>query len=269
MFYSIKVAAQKSPLFNRVANKLRVLLGVRLGHEEVSDDLKEGLIRRLAPGKTFADIGCMWRVNGYFAFLAEQCGARSVAAVDIYPASDEFREHHRKRGSAVEFIQGDIHDRITVEAIGRRDLVFCSGLLYHAPNPVDTLMKLRLICSGTLILNTSTVPEMPGMKNFAVFYPYLDEGQRRFWNQGEGALGVSTPYDAPQGYANWFWGFSASCLESMLRCAGFRVVERYGKGFLSCMVCEVIEDGFLPVSGDWTIAPRTKVLPEPVGPAGH
>ncbi len=38
---------------------------------------REELIRRLAPGRSFADIGCMWNVNGQIAFLAEQSGATS------------------------------------------------------------------------------------------------------------------------------------------------------------------------------------------------
>lgn len=260
MLYKLKLRVLKSPAFYRIATRLKTLFGVDLGIGEVPDRLKEDLIRRLVPGKSFADIGCMWRVNGLFSFLAEAAGAVRVAAVDIYPASAEFTAERQRLGSRVEFIQGDIHARDTIEAIGRCDLVFCSGLLYHAPNPVDTLMKLRLICGGTLILNTSTVPEHPGLRNFAVFYPHLDEASRGRWSLGDGAVGVSTPYDPAQGYGNWFWGFSHSCLESMLQCAGFRVIERYGQGFLSCVVCETIEPGFLPVSGDWTLAPQTRVF---------
>lgn len=260
MFYKLRIQLFKSPLFVRVANKLRALLGIDIGYGEVPDRLKEDLIKKYAPNKSFADIGCMWRVNGYFSFLAESVGATKVAAVDIYPASPEFEAQAEKSGSKITFIQGDIHARETIEAIGHRDVVFCSGLLYHTPNPVDTLMKLRLICTGILILNTSTIPEMPGLKNFAIFYPYLGGDQRQVWNLRQGAIGVSSPYDPGQGYGNWFWGFSYSCLESMLQCAGFRVIARHGGEFLSCVVCEVAEDGFLPVSGDWTLAPRTKTF---------
>lgn len=258
MFYQLKARVLKSNLVRRLVEKARRLLGRDLSLFEVPDELKERIIERYARGKSFADIGCMWRVNGYFSFLAERAGATSVAAVDIYPANEAFMAESSRLDSRVEFIQGDIHSTETIRAIGSRDVVFCSGLLYHTPNPVDTLMKLRLVCHGTLILNTSTVPEMPGIKNFAVFYPYLDAGQRRIWNLGEGALGISTPYDPGQGYANWFWGFSYSCLESMLQCAGFRIIERYGLGYLSCVVCEAMPDEFLPVSGDWTLAPTTK-----------
>ena len=57
----------------------------------------------------------------------------------------------------------------------------------------------------------------------------------------------------------------------MLRCAGFRVVERYGQGFLSCVVCETALPGFLPAAGDWTLAPvpRTFSGQGAAPPAAH
>lgn len=269
MLYQLKVRALKSPTVQRLGARLQRLFGRDFGVGEVPDRLKEDLIRRLVPGKSFADIGCMWRVNGLFSFVAEDAGAARVAAVDIYPPSPEFSAQLARLKSRVAFIQGDIHAPETIAAIGRRDLVFCSGLLYHSPNPVATLMQLRQVCDGVLILNTSTVPEHPGLANFAVFYPYLDEGQRGLWSPGEGALGLSTPYDPAQGYANWVWGFSHSCLESMLRCAGFRVIERYGQGFLSCVVCETVAPGFLPAAGDWTLAPAVRTFSRQGAPAGQ
>jgi hypothetical protein len=267
MRYRLKIRLLSSDLFCRIAEKAKTILGIGAGCGDVPDALKESLVRRYAPQRSFADIGCMWRVNGAYAFLAEKVGAVSVAAVDVYPRTPEYTEHERMVDSRVEFIQGDIHDPDTTEAIGQRDVVFCSGLLYHTPNPIDTLHRLRVICSDILILNTSTVPEMPGLKNVAVFYPFLEEDQRRLWARGNGAVGLSTPYQPSQGYANWFWGFSHSCLESMLRCAGFRVIERYGSGFLSCVVCKVIEEGFVAVSGDWTTSPNAKrPLYDGIGP---
>ena len=255
MLYKLKVSALKSNIMSRLLRKLNLLRGSKFGNNGVPDVLKADLIRRYVPNRSFADIGCMWRLNGYFSFLAEESGAKSVAAVDVYPASNEFEDERKKRGSKVEFIQGDIHAQRTVETIGLRDIVFCSGLLYHSPNPVYTLCRLRLICNDLLIITTSTIPEIPGIQNAAVFYPFLGENQRKLWRLGTGQLGISTPYDVSQGYGNWFWGFSRTCLESMLRCAGFQVKERYGDAFISCLVCKVSSDSFLPVSGDWTTPP--------------
>ncbi|MBW1793718.1 MAG: hypothetical protein JRJ38_04715 [Deltaproteobacteria bacterium] len=256
MFYRLKMSGLKSRILKAALQKLSRLTAFKFRGNGVPDSLKADLIRKYVPNRSFADIGCMWRVNGYFSFLAEKCGANSVAAVDIYPPSNEFKDMRRKQNSKVAFIQGDIHSKDTVEKIGLRDVIFCSGLLYHSPNPVYTLGRLRSICSDILIINTSTIPEIPSIQNAAVFYPFLRENQRKIWRAGIGQLGISTPYDVSQGYGNWFWGFSRTCLESMLQCAGFQVKERYGDAFITCFVCHISSENFLPVSGDWTAPPR-------------
>jgi SAM-dependent methyltransferase len=216
-------------------------------------DFSAELIRKHAVGKSFADIGCMWGVNGFFSFLAEECGAKRVVAVDIYPESEEFLREKSKRNSAVEFVQGDIHLQEIISKIGLCDVVFCSGVLYHSPNPLDTLSKLRLICNQKLILSTALIPEMPGIRNGAIFYPFLDEKQRDIWNQDKGEkIAITVPYEPKMGYANWFWGFSPSCVEAMLECAGYKVEERYITPFIGYFVCRTATAKLLPVSGDWT-----------------
>jgi len=37
-------------------------------------------VREHAPGHSFADIGCMWGVNGEYAYLAEEAGATARKA---------------------------------------------------------------------------------------------------------------------------------------------------------------------------------------------
>ena len=39
---------------------------------------REELVRRFAAGRSFADIGCMWGVDGAISFLAEENGATAV-----------------------------------------------------------------------------------------------------------------------------------------------------------------------------------------------
>ena len=39
---------------------------------------REDVVRRHAAGKTFCDVGCMWKVNGRIAFVAEEAGATAV-----------------------------------------------------------------------------------------------------------------------------------------------------------------------------------------------
>ena len=82
----------------------------------------------------------------------------------------------------MQFILGDITRVETLDAIGQVDVVFCAGVLYHHPSPFDLLVALRRICRETLILRTSTIPEVRGLPNAAVYFPMLDAKARELWN---------------------------------------------------------------------------------------
>ena len=205
-------------------------------------------IRNHAPGKSFADIGCMWGVNGEYAFLAEEAGATRVLGVDVFGPTPEFEEKRTSRGSKVEFVLGDISRPETFLRVGQVDVVFCAGVLYHHPSPFDLLVALRRICRETLILRTSTIPEVRGLPNAAVYFPMLDERGRELWNlKSLGLLhqvGISNEFQPKEGYGNWFWGLTPSCLESLLKTAGFKVVFRATEAFAQTMVCEVVDVPF-------------------------
>lgn len=208
------------------------------------------LISKYVPKRSFVDVGCMWGVNGSYSFFAEEKRAAKVVAVDIYPASEEFLKEKKRRSSAVEYVQGDINFLETTVKIGLCDVVFCSGVLYHMPDPIHTLLCLKSICREILILNTQTISEMPGIKNTAVFYPFLDAKQRKMWNRGIGRQrSITGPYEPESGYGNWFWGFSQSLVESMLKVAGFKVVERHACQFNCLFVFRPVSIKFIAESG--------------------
>ena len=172
------------------------------------------LIQKYAIGKTFADIGCMWGVNGGFSFFAEGCGAKRVVGVDIYPATKQFAVEHSRLNSSVQFVLGDINESDTLRQIGTTNIVFCSGVLYHMPDPFSLLVRLRSICDELLILRSQLVPEMPGLRNTAIFYPMLDEAHRNLFKTGIGIQkAIAGPYEPESGYDNWFWGLTPSCVE--------------------------------------------------------
>ena len=104
---------------------------------------RETLIRRIAPGRSFLDLGGMWSVHGRAAFLAEEAGASRVAIFDGMDPTEEFSEEHESRSSSVRFIQGDLHDAVAIEGLGRFDVVWCTGVLYHTPNPFLAIEHLR------------------------------------------------------------------------------------------------------------------------------
>lgn len=186
---------------------------------------------RFAAGKSFADIGCMWNVDGALAFLAEEHGATSVTGLDVMAPTPEFEAEHARRGSRVRFVRGDLHDPHVAAAVGEHDVVWCSGLLYHSPHPLLALERLRSITREVLILATETAPEVPGLRQACVFYPGLGDTDRRLHaaaRPGAVALGVSTPFDPDQSYGAWWWGITPSAARGMLRAVGFELLEEYG-----------------------------------------
>jgi hypothetical protein len=207
------------------------------------------LIRTHAPGGSFADIGCMWGVNGAHAFIAEECGATAVKAVDVFGPTPEFEAEHARRRSRVEFILGDALDPATLARIGTVDTVLCAGVLYHLPSPFDLLVALRRICARTLILRTSCIPEVPGLPQAAVYFPLLDAGARKRFDLttlGVGRQpGISAPFDGADGYGNWFWGLTPSAVRALARTAGFRVDAAAWEPFALTLICSVAEPAFV------------------------
>jgi SAM-dependent methyltransferase len=240
MLYRWKVRLLKHPRLNRLWRGWRARQGEILG----SYDRLPEYIRNHVPGRSFADIGCMWGVNGRYSFLAEEAGATSVKAVDVFGPTPEFEHERISRNSRVEFVLGDITRTGTIDAIGKADVVFCAGVLYHHPSPFDLLVALRRICGETLILRTSTIPEVRGLPNAAVYFPMLDAKGRELWNlKSLGLLhqaGISNEFQPAEGYGNWFWGLTPSCLESLLKTAGFRVDFRATEAFAQTVVCAAV-----------------------------
>lgn len=181
---------------------------------------REELIARHVAGRSFVDVGCMWTIHGALCFAAEDAGAASVTGVDVMTPTAQFQAEVQRRGSKVRFVQGDVHAPETVAEIGPHDVVWCSGVLYHAPHPLLTLERLRELTSGTLLLATETVSETPGRRNACIVAPGRDEHPN------------SEPATAPgQGFGPWYWGISPSALRTMLKLSGFEVVEEHRTPF--------------------------------------
>jgi methyltransferase family protein len=206
---------------------------------------REDLIRRFAPGQSFLDAGAMWSVHGAIAFVAEESGATAVTAMDVMAPTPEYEAEHQRRESLVRFIRGDVHDPATVELVGSHDVVWCSGLLYHAPNPMLTLERLRALTTKTLILATETIPEVPGMSQACVFLPGLSAADRAVHAAARPhglAHGIHTAFEPGQGYSAWWWGLTGSAVIGMLEASGFTVSEQLG-GPLHTTIIASVEGG--------------------------
>jgi hypothetical protein len=244
MLYTWKVRALKIPRINYWWRYLRAWRGARVGNY---NQLPQH-VRRFAAGRSFVDIGCMWGVNGDYAFIAEEAGATAVTGVDVFGPTPEFDQKKAERHSRVRFVLGDVTDPRTIDQLGPTDVVLCAGVLYHHPSPFDLLVALRQICRATLILRTSTIPEIKGLPNAAVFFPMLSAKDRCLWQLASLGLrhqaGISNEFQPSEGYGNWFWGLTPSCLRSLLELAGFRVDEQHDEPFAETMICTPVEVPF-------------------------
>ena len=244
MRYDWKIRLLKRPRLNLLWRRWEAARGRQPGEYNRLFDH----IRRVAPGRSFADIGCMWGVNGAHAFAAEEAGAREVTAVDVFGPTPEFQAAHAARRSRVRFILGDCTSPETLARVGAVDVVFCAGVLYHHPSPFDVLVALRRICRETLVLRTSTIPEVDGLPNAAVYFPMLSDSARERWSLKRLGLqhqaGISNRFSGEEGYGNWFWGLTPSCLVSLLETAGFAVERRENEPFAQTIVARAVAAPF-------------------------
>ncbi len=265
VLYKLKVRLLKKPRFNYWWRMLNVKRGVYVGDYAHLPDI----IRKHVRGKSFVDIGCMWGVNGEYAFIAEEAGGTDVAGVDVFGPTPEFLDKKRQRESNVQFILGDASDPATIEKIGQRDVVFCAGVLYHHPSPFDLLVALRRICKQSLILRTSTIPEIKSLPNAAVYFPMLKPADRKLWELKSLGLkrqvGITDGFEPQEGYGNWFWGLTPSCLVSLLETAGFRVDTRWTEPFAQTVFCTAVNVPFAHRLPDPT---QSQQLAEAISRAG-
>ena len=135
---------------------------------------KRRWIAEHAPGRSFADIGGLF-IDGATSFEAEEAGASSVTLFDVGDReyAPGYLDEHARRDSKVRYVQGDLHDLAFAEQVGPHDVVWCTGVLYHTPNPVHQLMQLREITRELLFLGTHTIPEVPGVEQACLYYPHL------------------------------------------------------------------------------------------------
>lgn len=151
-------------------------------------------------GKTVLDVGCN---AGYYSFVAKSRGAERVVAVEL--------DRHFVRqaqymstllGLEVQFLRDDVHNVDT--RLGIFDVIICSGLMYHIPDPTNVLARLSDVCADTILIESEFLLD-PALTSMARFI----EGTYR---------------DDP---TNW-WIYGPQCLEGMVTAAGFQNAQFKG-----------------------------------------
>lgn len=218
--YRLKVSLLK----HRIGNAVYRQWMARRGHPV---HVPRHYIAQHVPGRSFFDVGGIWAINGAHSFAAEEAGAARVVLLDL-ERTKEFEEERERRGSRVEFVSGDATNQENLSRVGTFDVVWCFGVLYHVPDPFALIRSLRGVCHGTLLLETLTIPEVPGLPQAAIYFPMMPEWMRSMWDtrrRGSTATqhGLTSAYRPDVGYGNNFWGLSPSAVAALLRTSGFRV----------------------------------------------
>jgi SAM-dependent methyltransferase len=216
----------------------------------MGEPIREEWVSQAADGKSFAEVGGLWGTVSEQVTVAARAGATATTMIDVAPMDpgegeeDLWRAFHDRAASlgvsGTTCVEGSIDDPDLVRRVGSFDVVSCSGVLYHCPEPLRTLRNLRAITRGTLVLGTVTMPETvansagvvsvePGS---ALLVPALTESQRAVlgdWLREVGgvpAAGVThPPHDewAVDDYSSWWWLFTRDHVAGLLRVAGFEV----------------------------------------------
>ena len=214
-------------------------------------------IAAVAPGRSFVDVGGLGeRCANERCSWALRCGAVDVAMADILPLDHPFWTHFRKEVRAfglrdIDFRPGmDLNDPGFPKALGRFDIVHASGLLYHFPHPLQSLLNLRRVVGEYLITNTVVIPDVvenaEGRVSFpaasALFLPALRGRERavlkRYYLDRFGLdLDIHAPMSdgramrylkqgEPKAGPYW-WLFTKSAFEQALGLLEMRILDRH------------------------------------------
>lgn len=165
-------------------------------------------------GMSVIDVGAM---EGYFSFQAEARGAARVVATDHYmwnwspSVLENLRLVKRVLGSGVEEQTVSVED-LSPDTVGSFDVALFLGVLYHAPNMVQYLERLRSVTKVFAVVET-LVDMLHVDEPCAAYYPRLSLNQDP---------------------TNW-WGPNLACVRDMLERVGFSRVEFKGLWHLNTL----------------------------------
>jgi tRNA (mo5U34)-methyltransferase len=189
-------------------------------------------------GKRVLDIGA-W--DGYWTWEALKRGAKEVVAIDDFSdnlgsLSKEQRLHWEtfdlcreafgfiiedengwinKDGQKIQRHEGSVYD-ITEISIGRFDVVFFFGTIYHLKHPLLALEKISAVCDGALYVETATLDE---------YSPYRG-GVGKGFDNNEMVMEFYPGKEYGCNESNW-WTPTLQCLGAMMASVGFKDIEAW------------------------------------------
>jgi 2-polyprenyl-3-methyl-5-hydroxy-6-metoxy-1,4-benzoquinol methylase len=240
-------ARERPPGEGRPADKVGANARNVAGREKeagqaIVGDPRDHFIGRVAKGRSFADVGGLYGTVSEKLSVARRHGATELTMIDIVPEANElwqaFSDRMQQLGiSDYETISDSILDLAESPDHPRYDVVHCTGVLYHMPDPMRFLSALRKITREYLVLGSAvTATSISGdgetlnvPSAASLFIPALKEHERTiledYWRPfvGDDALGLTReqkPWDV-EDFAPWWWLPTVDCMRSMCESAGF------------------------------------------------
>lgn len=192
----------------------------------------------------FVDVGALWGTENETVSKAKMLGAESVSIIDIQIPGHELWLKMQNRLSQLEvscnFISGDIRD-IFKDYQQSFDVVFCSGIIYHDPSPIEFLQKLTSMSSNFLILGSMVVPEK--IKNRkgsldltnvgAAFIPFMSNKSKeavmaQYASQGVpeiSSLNQDFKFSGIDDTTPWYWLMTRRYLDLIMTMCNFQIID--------------------------------------------
>ena len=204
------------------------------------DDLRDAYIARVVKGRSFADVGGLWGTTNEKVSVAHQQGASTLTMIDMQPEGNEWWQRFGERLRELNVppcncVSAEISD-VQDSAF---DVVHCSGVLYHHPNPLGVLLDLRRMTREYLVLTSAITQDeivndageyrLP--PSGVMFVPALSESERavvsRYWKSiGAEAYGITIDVEyRPDDFAPWWWLPTAGALRGMCETCGFKIED--------------------------------------------
>lgn len=211
--------------------------------QPVYRDARDEFIGRVVAGKIFVDVGGLWGTVRERVSVAHAAGAGEVYMIDVAPPGDELWTRFGDRMQALGvtgygITSADLH----APGLPEFDVVHCSGVLYHSPNPMATVHALKRLTREFLVLSCSVVPRV--IRNPVgtltlpaaawLFLPALGGREaaivREHWRPHvrDTAIGLTRPFPGafdPDDWGPWYWLPTVDGLVEMARFCGFHVID--------------------------------------------
>ncbi|CAG0972358.1 MAG: hypothetical protein F9K19_17270 [Rhizobiaceae bacterium] len=224
--------------------------------DQVSAETVATWLYRVAFGKSFLEVGGLYANERVTS--AYRAGAISLAAADIVPADHVWwpRFDGALREAGIEPSQVRRHpgfnvlDQYSLDTVGPHEIVVAAGIMYHCPDMLDFLLKLRSITREYLITSMVILP--PVIENefgrvecpagMGLFLPAITDQQRKvlraYYTEKfqkppadlspppHGARSYYIRGGRPSTMPNW-WYISPTMLYALCNIAGFDIEEEY------------------------------------------